>query len=156
MKTKIYLAKSNKVNPDDLMAVRVRLSKFDIELVEFKGGSYSHKPMLECDMLLVLPDLSEHDIDFDTAAIPIGKGLNSQIGEWKYQHKGDCFIFTEIADYDCYLTPIKDLDVVDEDDYVNHSVAVIDYSELDSFNDRFADLFKKPSNKKRMFVLINN
>ena len=38
--TKIYLAKSNRANPDDVAKVRRELNKHDIEIVEYTGGGY--------------------------------------------------------------------------------------------------------------------
>jgi GTP:adenosylcobinamide-phosphate guanylyltransferase len=56
---KIYLAKSNNANPNILYKVRSILSKFNVEVVEYSGGSYSHDLLLSCDELIVIPDISK-------------------------------------------------------------------------------------------------
>ena len=71
---KVYLAKSNQSNPDDVQKVRKILNDSNCEIVEYTGGSFSHKPMLNCDMLVVIPDLNSFDDDNI-----IGKGLYGQI-----------------------------------------------------------------------------
>lgn len=54
-KMKVYLAKSNKANPDVVARVRQTLSNYNLEIVEFKGGTYSHKQLLECDQMVIVP-----------------------------------------------------------------------------------------------------
>jgi len=90
---KVYLAKSNRSNPDDVQKVRGVLNDNNCEIVEFKGGSFSHKAMLECDMLVVVPDLNEYikdDGGCDTVAV--GKGLYEQVQVFK-QEKDDTPIY---------------------------------------------------------------
>lgn len=78
-KQKVYLSKSNASDPDELMLVRKHLAKYDVEVVEFRGGNYSHDPMLECDVLLVLPPKNGLT-PFGT--VDIGRGQYEQIRMW--------------------------------------------------------------------------
>lgn len=79
---KIYLAKSNRSNPDYVQKVRGIIQDYNCEIVEYKGGGFSHRQMLECDMLIVVPDLTRHEKDdggqgIDT--VGVGKGLFQQV-----------------------------------------------------------------------------
>jgi hypothetical protein len=161
-KPKIYLAKSNKANPDHLISVRGLLSNYGIEVVEYKGGSFSHKPMLECDKLYILPDLSDYNEDED--GLSIGKGLHQQIEEWKtYKDAEEVYMIVNTGD-DYYLRRVIDLDMDDYDDYINYSIAVLDYnytkSMVDYLNKFFFSIPKgiqtlvgENSNKKYKYLL---
>jgi len=129
MKSKIYFAKSNKANPDHIILVREILARFDVEVVEYKGGTYSHKPLLECDMLVVLPDLTE-DEDLNESEVAIGKGLHDQISAFQSVSKNKCDLF--VINYihegtkEVGYGDVEDIDCTDEDDYVNYSVIIFD------------------------------
>lgn len=124
MENKIYLAKSNTANPDNLMVVRKLLSQFDVEVVEFKGGNYSHDEMLNCDMLLVLPDLTTYDLSDDM--VVVGKGLGSQLEEWYEYNSDNCFIITDTSKLDdCSLQELDYLDELGESDYRNYARAYL-------------------------------
>lgn len=126
MKTKIYLAKSNRANPDHVQAVRTTLKEFDVEVVEYKGGGYSHKPLLGCDMLVVLPELANPEEDAEY--VPLGKGLHEQIFAFqKHTNKCDLLIVYECDErWGPSITGLDELDVADTDDYVNYSFAILD------------------------------
>lgn len=98
---RVYLAKSNRANPNLVSAVRQTLSKFEIELVEFTGGTYSHDLLLTCDELIVIPDLSELKSCVYTkfTTISLGKGLWEQISTF-YEVGHSPFIVT---DYDGHV-----------------------------------------------------
>jgi hypothetical protein len=131
MKTKFYLAKSNRANPDDVSRVRKLLSKYpnEIEIVEFKGGGYSHKDLLNSDILIIVPDLIDFDAE-ENNAIPIGKGLHEQIlafqGKHINSHKWEILVVYETSESWISVTTIDCLDCADEDDYVNYSTILID------------------------------
>lgn len=74
--TKVYLAKSNRANPDVVSSVRQTLSKYDVEIVEFKGGTYSHEQLLECDIMVIVPDTQTI---WHEEGIILGKGLYEQL-----------------------------------------------------------------------------
>lgn len=162
--TKIYLAKSNRANPDYVMAVRNLLSRFDVEVVEFKGGSYSHKPMLDCDLLVVVPELQENDEDLQY--VNLGKGLFEQIETWQKhnKNKSDLLIVNQINDYDeIGIGKFDEFDICDPDDYVNYSAILFDYDSIDgSYDDSdtlqavFENrLNQKTTSKKSSTKIIN-
>ena len=95
-KAKVYLAKSNKSNPNVVSRVRQTLSDYDVEIVEFTGGSYSHKPMVDCDFLVVVPELSE---SWCEDGVIVGKGLYEQLTAWQDNNSSSdiLFILVEIA-----------------------------------------------------------
>jgi hypothetical protein len=126
MKTKIYLAKSNRANPDHVQAVRSTLKEFDVEVVEYTGGGYSHKPLLKCDMLVVLPELKGDEEDEEY--VPLGKGLHEQIQAFEHHvNKCDILIVYECNDkWGASITGLDGIDVADTDNYVNYSFAILD------------------------------
>lgn len=133
---KVYLAKSNRANPDCVSAIRSKLTEFDIEIVEHKGGSYTHDKLKECDLLIVVPDLSNFDGDYDTE-ITIGKGLHEQIAT--FRNKSDqiyvVISFDDVyndCDCDCDdimtmvgIVKFEDFEVSDNTDFVNYSVILL-------------------------------
>ena len=113
-KPKVYLAKSNRANPELVSRVRQTLSKYDIEIVEFKGGQFSHKPMLECERLVVVPDLSDEE------NIVIGKGLYEQIERFG-SSKGFEYVLTITSD-NMLIKELDDIDIIDYEDYVEYAL----------------------------------
>lgn len=112
---KVYLAKSNKANPDVVTRVRQDLSKFDVEIVEFSGGTYTHKPLLDCNLLIVVPDLTNNNI--------IGKGLYEQINLFSEKNDfEDVLVVTDFSKNQIFVDLIEDLYVDDSNDYVNYGV----------------------------------
>jgi hypothetical protein len=114
------------------MAVRDLLNRYDVEVVEFKGGSYSHKPLLKCDMLVVVPEFDEDNEDDNQEWIDIGKGLHEQIMVFKNQstvdHKCDLMIVNQFDSRtkELGLGCFKDIDLADPDDYINYSCILFD------------------------------
>lgn len=83
--TKIYLAKSNRANPNIVAEVRTALRKMpNVEITEYLGGKYSNQPLIESDILLIVP---ETVADYAVSSINIGKGLNSQIADFPKKDK---------------------------------------------------------------------
>mgnify|MGYP007100098570 CR=1 FL=1 len=119
-KMKVYLAKSNRANPDLVARVRQTLSNYNLEIVEFKGGTYSHKPLLECDQLVVVPE------ELGLESVNVGKGLMEQIQAFsrKSLHNSDNVIF--ISSENCDTAMIESYHVVDSDDYVNYGLIDLD------------------------------
>lgn len=146
---RVYLAKSNRANPNLVSEVRQTLSKFDIQVVEYTGGNYSNESLLSCDELIIVPDLStcEHDYDNYFTTIKIGKGLYEQISVFKNAGK---FPITYIIDYDTMsdcddsISVINekdcdyiDINVVDERNYQEYATVVFEI--LDEY-DAYADI----------------
>lgn len=131
---RVYLAKSNKANPDIVSSVRKTLAKFDVQVVEHTGGSYSNDLLLSCDELYVIPDLSEAENDEygKSWSVAIGKGLYEQILVFSKVHNhNDIFIITNYdgdasglyyEDDSEYHYSIK---VVDETDYITYAYLMI-------------------------------
>lgn len=75
---KVYLAKSNRANPSELIALRRQLKDLGLKVVEYEGGHYSNEAMLECEYLIVLTSES------GSVFVPktLGKGLYTQIEDF--------------------------------------------------------------------------
>jgi hypothetical protein len=127
-KMKVYLAKSNRANPEVVARVRQTLSNYNLEIVEFKGGTYSHNSLIGCDQLVVVPE----ELDVDSACITVGKGLYEQIQVFstKNLHNSDNIIF--ISDNSCNTAMIESYDIVDSHDYINYGEVYLseDYCSL--------------------------
>lgn len=139
---RVYIAKSNKANPNLVSRVRQTLSVFDVQIVEFTGGSYSHDLLLSCDELYVIPDLSEAENDEyeESWSVSIGKGLYEQIKAFSEKHNHDnIFIATEYSkeegvgglhydDDDYNFISIK---VADENDYIIYAYLIVNTKNAD-------------------------
>lgn len=169
MKTKIYLAKSNRANPDDVSRIRSIIQKYpnDVELVEFKGGSYSHKDLLACDLLVVVPDLTDFEPTEDNY-IDIGKGLHEQIEAFKHinKNKSDILIVDTVTEKWNSCAPLYDIDFADTDDYINYSTLILNTNPDTGTSCDLDDIIKnrfvsgdpegnqKNGCKKHMYILI--
>lgn len=145
MTKKVYLAKSNRANPDLVSRVRQMLSKFDVEIVEHTGGGYTHNLLLSCDELIVIPDLSDFKkTDEELWVTTIGKGLFEQIIQFRNKTEEGFFIVTEFNSgdingffYDIGINDNHDesdecyFQVVNGTDYVNYGQIII---QIDDFN----------------------
>ena len=126
----IYLAKSNRSNPDVVSAVRTILKKFGADIVEFTGGAYSNKPLLACDMLIVVPELSG-DNDDDAEYLDVGKGLFGQIEAFRDKRNSGAGHFNEcdlmIVNYyhegtqELGIGTFDEFECAGEEDYVNYA-----------------------------------
>lgn len=114
-KMKVYLAKSNRANPDVVARVRQTLSNYNLEIVEFKGGNYSHKDMLKCDSLVVIPESMNSD------EVSIGKGLYEQITTFAREKSSYFEDIIVITSEDSGTRVIESLEIYDHDNYVNHA-----------------------------------
>jgi hypothetical protein len=115
--TKVYLAKSNRANPDLVSSVRQTLSKYDVEVVEFKGGAYSHKQLLECDMMVIVPDT--HTI-WREEGIILGKGLYEQLEA--FEQNSDIGNVMVVCDEQLTVGEIGDYWVENKDDYIEYGL----------------------------------
>ena len=139
---RVYLAKSNRANPNLVSRVRQTLSLFDVQIVEFTGGAYTHDLLLSCDELYVIPDLTEayHD-DYDCSwSVSIGKGLYEQIKAFSEKHNhNNIFITTEYSKergvegvhYDGDDDNFISIEIYDDNDYINHALITINTSGID-------------------------
>ena len=70
---KVYLAKSNKANVNDLLMVRSLLKdNSEIELLEYAGGEYTSRDSSGADLLISIPEDNSNPII-------LGKGLYNQL-----------------------------------------------------------------------------
>ena len=150
--TKVYLAKSNRANPNKVSKIREHLKKFGFTVVEFKLSAYSNKPLLECDYLVVVPESKGNDdlefeimkeMDIDTYVSPLGRGLYEQISDFiRVKSKEKVLIFYEMdaeetieSDYES--AKCVDLGIWDSDDYFNYGYCV-----LEEYDTTMSEFFK--------------
>jgi hypothetical protein len=133
---RVYIAKSNRANPNLVSAVRQTLSKFDVEIVEFTGGYYTHDLLESCEELYVIPDLND---SFDDEyggfwSVPIGKGLYEQIEHFSgYNGSTEVFIVTDFDNnvgvggiyYEGNDDDFHSITVENENDYVKYAYLTI-------------------------------
>lgn len=88
-KVKIYLAKSNLCSLELAARVRSYLSSINnVEVIEFKGGEYSHVPLKESDILIIVPPKNAIETSTITTmgnplkGIFIGRGTFEQMKEF--------------------------------------------------------------------------
>ena len=115
--TKVYLAKSNRANPDVVSSVRQIISKYNVEVVEFKGGAYSHKQLLECDMLIIVPSM---DTLWREEGITLGKGLYEQINV--FEEHSDIGMVMVVCDEELTVGEIENFWIENDDDYIDYGL----------------------------------
>jgi hypothetical protein len=163
---KVYLAKSNRANPNDLSRVRTALANFDkeVEVVEYTGGKYTHDSLKACDYLVILPDLSDYD-DCEDDYIIIGKGLFEQINAFETLKNGDKILVvlgTESSGT-ILISEYYYSDIDDDTDYIHYARLVLDTevtcTDLTDYLDLQFDTNKisnKNTTDEMYFVLIGN
>lgn len=133
---RIYIAKSNKANPEYLLKVRDFLSKFkSVQILEYKGGSYDNTDLISADLLIVIPDLSE---GINDKRVVLGKGLYMQIDDFfTHQSIDGIFIVTGVnnkGDIQCsYIDEVNEdgayddtfMEVLDDCNYIKHGTVKI-------------------------------
>ena len=141
---RIYLAKSNKANPDYLIKIRHFLNEFkNVKTLEYRGGSnYDSSDLISSDLLIVIPDLSN---GVEDNKIVLGKGLYTQIED---------FIDYQCADYVLIVSGInKDGEIMvrniseedDNGDYDGDFLKILDTGDYINFGTVRVDKFKDDS-----------
>lgn len=129
MKVKIYLAKSNKANPDDVMRVRQLLSKYPIEIVEYSGGTYSNKPLKDCQFLIIVPCMENVEENWGEITVTIGKGLHDQITYFESLNNGceinNILVLSDTSDGDLTFSFYEDMDVCDSENYIDYTTLML-------------------------------
>lgn len=156
---KVYLAKSNRANPDLVSKVRQTLSLFNLEIVEFTGGEYSHKELLKCEYLVIVPDLNNATYNnHGDIKIGVGKGLYEQFTIFEDKNDGDENILV-ISESNMFLKRIAEYGTTDELDYINYGEIILD--DYDNNPETLANFFKRFGVKKdftpeknKFYVLI--
>lgn len=123
---KIYLAKSNRANPNIVSEVREILKQMpNVEIVEYVGGKYSNQPLIESDYLIIVPETVSDINEAIPTSINIGKGLNSQIVEFPL--KPNIFIVSHVQKYTgLVLSSIVEMKHTEIDMATNWAICVLD------------------------------
>lgn len=91
---KVFLSASRQANPVWIEKVVNCLQKYmpDVEIVRYAGGSYSSKPMLACDMVIMVPPAQKDVVNF----CHMGKGQTSEFQEMnKADRSSDVYIMRD-------------------------------------------------------------
>lgn len=93
--SKVYLSKSNASNFEVYSLVKKKLQEMGHQIVEFSGGVYSPKPMLECEYLFIVPpervigsptSNGRRNFNFDdhsnVGTYELGRGQSDQVKTW--------------------------------------------------------------------------
>ena len=123
---KVYLAKSNRANPDTVANIRKQLAYYKIDVVEYCGGQYSHKPLSECKALVVVPDLNTYD--GAEHFVEVGKGLFQQI-EYFIDNVSSENIFVVHNIKEHWMIPcsgVVETEVDDYDDYIKYGTITLE------------------------------
>jgi hypothetical protein len=139
--TKVYLAKSNRANPDLVSSVRQTLSKYDIEVVEFKGGTYTHKELLACDLMVIVPAT---DTIWREEGIILGKGLYEQLSA--FERNSDIGNVMMVCDERLTVGEIESYFVENSDDYIDYGL--IDFYDNDGKEPTLVEHCNRMFNKK--------
>lgn len=105
---KVYISKSNNGKTSDLEKVRGVLETFGgVEVLEYKGGSYSTKTLLSADLLLIIPPKWDEDGNAN-----VGKGQYIELNTWCDYMKNKA-ILCQIADNTVYACTIDTYGFID-------------------------------------------
>jgi hypothetical protein len=152
-KPKVYLAKSNRANPNYVSKVRQMMEEYDIEIVEFTGGTYNSKDLVECNQLVVIPEINKSG-----KVQPLGKGLYTQIFEfskakaeqWKTPFDFDYVLFLADEDFNAYGITL--IEIKDTENYVDYA-SVTTYDEGDNMFMIFEDELNYVLKPKDLIVI---
>ena len=83
---KVYLAKSNLVDPTNYIVIKGLLERYDCQVVEWKAGPNQQQDLLDCDILLVLmadiiPPMQNENIK----GYYVGRGIYGQLSDFNKQ-----------------------------------------------------------------------
>lgn len=134
-KLKVYLAKSNRADPNKVSQVRTFLQKFDnITIREFEGGAYSNTMLKDSDLLVVvatnLPVVGE--------SVRLGRGIADQIRDFRRSRTRSSPIdglypvfVTGIATRSIQVAKISSLKVINPGGFIHHASGTISNQEQD-------------------------
>lgn len=166
MKTKVYLSKSNRSNPDVESRVRQVLSDFkDVEIVEYRGGLRNLANVKACDYLIILPNNLEDEYINPNEWGGLSLGQYDEYCAFKSVNystaDGNIMFATEANDYHVIVRHWKDFDCAESDDTFNH--LYVEYKSEDSLRPLLEDRlgyqagesFFKQSAKSNYYHLIS-
>lgn len=110
---KVFLSVSRQANPAWIEKVVNYLQKYmpDVEIVRYAGGSYSSKPMLDCDTVVMIPP-AQKDL---TNYCYMGKGQTTEIQEMnKVNRVKDVYVMRDSGET-IWCKQIQTVEVMDID-----------------------------------------
>lgn len=124
MKPKVYFAKSNACDSNEIASVRSYLEKLNVEIVEHKKNfNYSIGPLIGSDYLVILPEVP------DSYVTIIGRGLFSQIEEFKKKHKDwskRIFFVSDIDYCGIDVCEFQHINIIDRNNWTTYAEVKID------------------------------
>jgi len=140
---KVYLAKSNKSSVQDIIFLNDLFRKYNIEVVEHKGGTYSYLPIKKTDYLFLVAPANNVTYRYEGTKLHTGKGTGSEV---KY--------FRERVDMDNAYALIPGTTLVYPIIHIQHSDA--EEWATDFYKLTLADISLKEADYKRMFHQISS
>lgn len=132
---KVYLSKSNASDPDVVAYVRKRLTQLGVTIVEFHGGPYDKRSVLEAEYLVIVPPartLGNKEKYGDewiwnygssqAGSYDVGRGQHDQIEMFRDHRSSDKILLVEevkiagsgqSTTVDLYVDEYSDIDVED-------------------------------------------
>lgn len=127
---KLYLSKAVEADPNVCQKVKQLLTQLDLDIVEFRGGTYSNRELLECDYLLIIPPLQakgdniDEDGDECDYLYKIAKGQYSQITEFKSLKKDNDSIFIVSTNWGAFNDGLYNQNIISVDGF--DSISILD------------------------------
>ncbi len=87
---KVYLGKSNYTDKEKVDKVRDELLERNVKVLEYIGGKYTDKDLLESDYLVIVPDNEDKEI---------GRGLYAQIGTFRKEKPNNLIVYYQQGKY---------------------------------------------------------
>lgn len=142
-KIKVYLAKSNLCDPDDITMVRNLLKDDNIELLEYRGGEYTDDDLLKADYMVVLPYHNSWHIKGGNWKCFVGAGVYKQMVTFGKYEK--IFFINDVEDFT--YARIQSVEIYNQRDYkTEHGLVTVMGPHMDL---RDTDIFKsKPIEPK--------
>lgn len=127
-KSKIYISKSNRSNPDDESRVRQVLSDFDdVEIIEYRGGKSNLKRVKEADFLIILPNKIDEYCDPKSEG-GLSKSQYDEYCAFKSQnystYAGNALVVIETNQWHTTVKSIRDFDVAESEDTYNYNYMI--------------------------------
>jgi hypothetical protein len=118
-KTRVYLAKSNRADPNVVGYVRQHLTGSGYEVVEYNGRvTYTHKDLLSCDRLILVPEIHKTANPVTSNQVfklTIGRGLYEQLVAWRDNTDVEPDVITVLSHLNnqIYSAMIESISIID-------------------------------------------
>ena len=126
---RIYLAKSNKADFDNVAILRKELMKSGHDIIEYKGGDYSSEPLEMSDACIMILD------QFSETEPIIGRGLFEQANIMVFKTSKPCFVYIPKKE-GIKVLAVHDTKVMDAKNWITYGRLILDQTEQD-FNQIF-------------------